>query len=267
MPRYAQIAEPKAVAGIPDVYYEAARPARQSFARPSSPFLRAAYPSGSASASGVFDDTVSSVVDGSPEQRTALEGAPFGLSPNPINVRLGPYVGAAIGRGGLDARYEPTLQTIFATGATTAYVKPDVKNRTGKVYAGYRISPNWSLEGGYWDFGRPGYNASISAPVTTTMSRSFRLRGIGGGVVYWLPVTDAVSGFAKLGGCRFRPRLVPLRPQDSRPCRLNRPIRSICIGVLAANTSCVLIWLYALNTRQCARQERIPSSARQISSS
>jgi len=110
------------------------------------------------------------------------------------------YAGGSIGRGGYKTGYQRTADTIFSTGATSVTVVPDVTQTMWKLYAGYNLSPQFSIEGGYWNFGRPSYTANITAPVVTTMRRSFTAQGYGASLVYWLPVNDNFSAFGKVGG-------------------------------------------------------------------
>jgi OOP family OmpA-OmpF porin len=110
------------------------------------------------------------------------------------------YAGGAIGDGGFRTGYDQTMSTIASTGATRATVSADAKETMWKAYYGYRFSPRFSIEGGYWNFGKPSYSASITAPLpVTTMRRSFSAEGYGADAVLWLPVTKTVSGFGKIG--------------------------------------------------------------------
>ena len=117
----------------------------------------------------------------------------------PSTAKSAWYAGIALGRGGLGTGYQRTFQTIFSTGATAVSVVANTEDAMWKAYVGYRFLPNWSIEGGYWDFGEAGYSATISAPVATSLERRFRLRGIGADAVFWLPVSDSITGFARLG--------------------------------------------------------------------
>src|SRR4051794_3066321 len=89
------------------------------------------------------------------------------------------YVGGSLGRGGYKTGYQRTADTIFSTGVTSVTVVPDVTQTMWKLYAGYQLTPQFSIEGGYWNFGRPSYTANITAPVVTTMRRSFTAQGYG----------------------------------------------------------------------------------------
>jgi len=118
------------------------------------------------------------------------------------NKATGWYAGGAIGGGGFRTGYEQTKANIASTGATQAAISADAKETMWKAYLGYQLLPQFSIEGGYWNFGKPGYSADITAPVTTTMRRSFGVKGYGADAVLWLPMGNAFSGFGKIGAIR-----------------------------------------------------------------
>ena len=112
------------------------------------------------------------------------------------------YAGGAIGRGGYDTDFERTKAVIRTTGATTFNVTANATDTMWKGYVGYRLSPHFSLEAGYWNFGRVNFSAAITAPAAATLQRDFRADGYGAGAVLWLPVSESWSGLAKVGALR-----------------------------------------------------------------
>lgn len=112
------------------------------------------------------------------------------------------YLGGAIGRGGYDADFERTKAVIRTTGATAFNVTVNATDTMWKGYVGYRVSPHFSLEAGYWNFGRVSYSAAITAPAATALQRNFRTDGYGADAVLWLPVNSTWSGLAKAGAMR-----------------------------------------------------------------
>lgn len=112
------------------------------------------------------------------------------------------YVGGAVGRGGFDTSYEQTKSVIRSTGATSFIVTANALDTMWKGYFGYRVSPNLSMEAGYWNFGRADISTSITAPVVTGLQRTFRADGYGVDAVLWLPAGSAWSGLVKVGAMR-----------------------------------------------------------------
>jgi OOP family OmpA-OmpF porin len=110
------------------------------------------------------------------------------------------YAGGSLGQGGYKTGYQRTADTIFSTGATSVTITPDVNRQTmWKVYGGYQWLQQVSIEGAYYDFGKPSYTANVLAPVNTTFTRNFSARGVGVSLVGWLPLTSTVSAFGKIG--------------------------------------------------------------------
>ncbi len=136
------------------------------------------------------------------------------------------YVGGAIGRDGFKTGYAQTKANIAATGATQATISDDAKETMWKAYIGYQILPQFSIEGGYWNFGKPSYSAAITSNVpVTTMRRSFNVDGYGVDAVLWLPMAGAFSGFGKIGAIQTNTRastadpgggLIPLPAESAR---------------------------------------------------
>lgn len=112
------------------------------------------------------------------------------------------YVGGAIGQGGYDADFERTKTLVRRTGATAFNVTADAKDTMWKGYLGYRISPNLSVEAGYWNFGRASTSTAITAPVAAGLPREFRADGLGADAVAWLPLYNNWSGLLKAGAIR-----------------------------------------------------------------
>ncbi len=112
---------------------------------------------------------------------------------------MGWYVGGAIGGGGFRTGYDQTKATLVSINATQATISGDYKETMWKAYMGYQFSPHFSIEGGYWNFGKPSYVATITQPAATTMRRSFSVDGFGADAVLWLPMTNTLTGFGKIG--------------------------------------------------------------------
>lgn len=112
------------------------------------------------------------------------------------------YVGGAIGRGGYDADFERTKAVIRTTGATAFNVTANGTDTMWKGYFGYRVSPHFSFEAGYWNFGRLDISAAITAPSAAALQRDYRADGYGADAVFWLPLNNNWSGLVKAGAMR-----------------------------------------------------------------
>ena len=112
------------------------------------------------------------------------------------------YVGGAIGRGSYDADFERTKSVIRTTGATSFSGSASATDTVWKSYIGYRVSPSFSFEAAYSNFGQIGFSAAVAAPVTGTLQRNYRTDGFGVSGVLWLPLNTTWSGLVKAGVLR-----------------------------------------------------------------
>jgi OOP family OmpA-OmpF porin len=117
---------------------------------------------------------------------------------DPRNV----YFGGAVGGGVYDTNFKRTNDDIRSTGATSFRSDANSNDTMWKVYGGYRFSPHFSLEAGYWRFGEVDLKTKIFAPVTTKMERKFYGGGFGADALLWLPVSTSLSGLVRAGALR-----------------------------------------------------------------
>lgn len=81
-------------------------------------------------------------------------------------------------------------------GGITAITHDD-RDAGYKLYGGYRLNQNLAVEGGYFDLGNFGFNAT-TAP-TGTLSGNIKLRGLNLDLVGTLPITERFSAFGRIG--------------------------------------------------------------------
>lgn len=112
------------------------------------------------------------------------------------------YVGGAIGGGFYDTDFKRTNDVIRTTGATSFHSNANSTDTMWKAYAGYRISSYFSLEAGYWNFGKVDVKTKINAPVSTRMERRFHGDGFGADALLWVPVSTSLSGLVRAGALR-----------------------------------------------------------------
>ncbi|MFA6921290.1 MAG: outer membrane beta-barrel protein [Gallionella sp.] len=119
------------------------------------------------------------------------------VSPFAVADDAGWYVGANIGQSRAkidDTRNIAQLQTL---GLTTTAISDKNRNTGYKLFGGYRINKNFSLEGGYFDLGRFGF-AMTTLPAGS-LNGNVRLQGVNLDAVGTLPVTEQFSVFGRLG--------------------------------------------------------------------
>jgi len=83
-----------------------------------------------------------------------------------------------------------------------ATLTDDTDSYAGKVLVGYRFNKYFGIEGGYVDVAK--LSATASAPGGGTISATAKLQGGQLAAIVWLPATDKLSLFGKLGGAAIR---------------------------------------------------------------
>jgi OOP family OmpA-OmpF porin len=110
---------------------------------------------------------------------------------------LGGYVGGNVGgtRADFDnnALNSSLVRQGFAINSTTS----DNRGTGYKLYGGYQFTPNFALEGGYFDLGR--FSSRSNTTPTGTFSDTTRVRGLNLDLVGTLPISDRFSVFGRVG--------------------------------------------------------------------
>lgn len=110
----------------------------------------------------------------------------------------GYYGYLATGRTKSDRKAEIDSSIINAgINAATLTSSADDTDTGWKFQAGYRFNRHFAVEGGYADLGKFTYDASATLPATRHSES--KVRGWNIDAVGYLPITDTVVGFAKLG--------------------------------------------------------------------
>ena len=74
-----------------------------------------------------------------------------------------------------------------------------------KLFAGYQFNESFSLEGGYFNMGRPRtYNGTITAPVASTFSGKVEGQGVNLDAVGTLPLGNGISVIGRVGAAYFQ---------------------------------------------------------------
>jgi OOP family OmpA-OmpF porin len=111
------------------------------------------------------------------------------------------------GAGGGVAKAKIDRQRITASLAQSGFsstIEDDNRDGAFKFFGGYRLSPNFALEGGYFDLGKFGYTAA-TVPAGTLTGQA-RVRGLNLDLVASLPVTEKLSVFGRAGVTRAQAR-------------------------------------------------------------
>ncbi len=127
----------------------------------------------------------------------ALFALAFVVSPLAVADDASWYAGANAGQSRAridDARISASL---LGSGFASSTIADDDRSTGFKLFGGYQFNRNLALEGGYFDLGRFGFNAT-TVPAGTLDGR-IQLRGLNLDLVGRLPVSDRFSVFGRVG--------------------------------------------------------------------
>jgi OOP family OmpA-OmpF porin len=118
-------------------------------------------------------------------------------SPLAVADDSGWYAGANAGQSRATIDDVRITSGLLNSGFTSTSITDDDRSTGYKIYGGYQFNRNFALEGGYFDLGKFGFNAT-TVPAGT-LSGSIKLRGLNLDFVGSLPITQRLSAFGRLG--------------------------------------------------------------------
>ncbi|MBY0409429.1 MAG: outer membrane beta-barrel protein, partial [Burkholderiaceae bacterium] len=111
------------------------------------------------------------------------------------------YVGGSVGATRADFGNNAINNQFVGQGFRVNSSSTDNTSTGGKVFGGYQFSPNFALEGGYFDLGRFNYSGITSGG---NYSGDTRPRGLNLDLVGTLPLTDRFSVLGRVGAAYAR---------------------------------------------------------------
>jgi OOP family OmpA-OmpF porin len=126
----------------------------------------------------------------------ALLASP-GLFAQGLPSTAGVYWGLGAGQSQARIDSDRIRQNLLSEGLSTSTLTEDGRHTGYKAYLGFPIHPNWSVETGYFDLGRFGFNATTT-PVGG-LTGSARIRGLNLDLVGFLPITERWSLMGRVG--------------------------------------------------------------------
>lgn len=125
---------------------------------------------------------------------TALAAA---ASPYAAANDAGWYIGTNLGMSRANIDDERIARSLLGAGLATTSITDNDREFGYKIFGGYQFSKYFALEGGYFDLGEFGFNASTAPP--GTLSGDTRIRGLNLDPVGILPITQNFSAFLRAG--------------------------------------------------------------------
>lgn len=119
----------------------------------------------------------------------------------PVSVSAqesGGYIGFSAGRAFADIDSSGLAASLQAGGYRIGQFSSEQRDPTFKVLGGYRLNPNFALEGSYFDLGDFDFDATL-LPAATQHGEVSGLKGFAVDLVGTLPLREKLSAFARLG--------------------------------------------------------------------
>jgi OOP family OmpA-OmpF porin len=107
------------------------------------------------------------------------------------------YGGANIGQSTATIDDPRITSGLVGSGFTSVIISDNNRDTGYKIFGGYQLNKNFSVEGGYFDLGGFGFNAATLPE--GTLNGHIKLRGVNVDLVGSLPLTPKISVFGRIG--------------------------------------------------------------------
>lgn len=107
------------------------------------------------------------------------------------------YIGGNVGATRADFNNDAITRSLAGQGFTVRSTAEDNSGTGYKLFGGYQLTPNFAVEGGYFDLGRYSYSATTTP--AGTFSSNNRVRGLNLDLVGMAPLSDRFSVFGRVG--------------------------------------------------------------------
>ena len=107
------------------------------------------------------------------------------------------YIGGGLGQSRATIDRERLMSALSIGGSTNIAINTDERELAYKFFVGKQLSRNFAIEGGYFDLGKFGFDATMSP--SGSLSGSARFRGVNLDLLAQLPFTERLSAYARIG--------------------------------------------------------------------
>lgn len=122
----------------------------------------------------------------------AVIASPFAMAQD-----SGWYAGANAGQSRATIDDARITNGLLGRGFSGVSIADDDRDTGYKIYGGYKFNKNFALEGGYFDLGKFGFNATTVPD--GTLNGTIKVRGLNLDLVGTLPITEKFSAFGRVG--------------------------------------------------------------------
>ena len=117
--------------------------------------------------------------------------------PSALAQDSGWYLGANLGKTKAKIDNDRIITGVIPSGFSVTSINDDDKGTGFKLFGGYQFNRYFSLEGGYFDLGKVGYQATTT-PVGT-LNGEMKVNGLNLDLVLNVPFTERFSAFGRVG--------------------------------------------------------------------
>jgi OmpA-OmpF porin, OOP family len=107
------------------------------------------------------------------------------------------YIGAGVGGSRATIDQERLTRALNDGGATNVAIDANERSTGYKIMLGKQLSRNFALEGGYFDLGKFGFDATRAPP--GTLSGNVNFRGLDLDLLAQMPLSERLSIYARIG--------------------------------------------------------------------
>lgn len=107
------------------------------------------------------------------------------------------YIGAGIGQSKANIDDQRLIRSLTESGASSVAFSADERDTAYKLFVGKQLNKYFALEGGYFDLGKFGFNAT-TIPLGT-LNGEVRFRGLNLDLLGQLPLSERFSIYGRLG--------------------------------------------------------------------
>ncbi len=108
------------------------------------------------------------------------------------------YGGFSVGQSRAEVDDDRIRSELLGSGLTTTSIGDNERDLAYKIFGGYKFNRNFALEGGFFNLGVFGFDATTSP--AGILSGSVKMRGLNLDAVASLPLGEKLSAFGRLGG-------------------------------------------------------------------
>ena len=109
---------------------------------------------------------------------------------------LGPYIGGSVGSTRANFNNDAINSQFVGNGFTVRSSDTNNRSSGGKLFGGYQFTPNFAVEGGYFDLGRFSYSGTTTGG---NYNGDTRANGLNLDLVGTLPLTEQFSILGRVG--------------------------------------------------------------------